>query len=302
MKSFYGDMTPEGYQSGIVGTRLQKLVKGLDPEAARVEPHELAGNTKFHRTYLEELPDGRIAVIGLKGQNLSRNPPEQLGAFKTEAEALAFSDKVDRGGFDYPSIPITPAMREKILKEGLPLFLTPLGVGLAAEGLDATGSGDAVYDLLKHHYGAEPEFAAGGSVGEITRASLSPIGLPEPQDAPQEAVEDYSWSPLPLPPGEVSALTRASMARKRALSPVVSEGAWLAGYPGRVLNRLMGRNADGSVEVDPRGIANRATPHGADNQALMDGVQSLEPRGWSVEGRESKNVIDRRSKDPWEYD
>ncbi len=38
----YGDMTPEGYQSGIVGTRLQKLVKGLDPEAARVEPHGLS--------------------------------------------------------------------------------------------------------------------------------------------------------------------------------------------------------------------------------------------------------------------
>jgi hypothetical protein len=83
MKSFYGDMTPEGYQSGIVGTRLQKLVKGLDPEAARVEP------TK----------------IEIDNSKASSNEYDEI--FTSE---------------QYPSVKITPAMREKILKEGLPLF------------------------------------------------------------------------------------------------------------------------------------------------------------------------------------
>jgi hypothetical protein len=84
MKSFYGDMTPEGYQSGIVGTRLQKLVKGLDPEAARVEPT-------------------KIEIDNSKGP--SSNEYDEI--FTSE---------------QYPSVKITPAMREKILKEGLPLF------------------------------------------------------------------------------------------------------------------------------------------------------------------------------------
>jgi ribosomal protein S18 acetylase RimI-like enzyme len=82
MKSFYGDMTPEGYQSGIVGTRLQKLVKGLDPEAARVEPHKIG-------EHYPKLTPGQGYL------------PEDI---------------------NYPSMSITPAMREKILKEGLPLF------------------------------------------------------------------------------------------------------------------------------------------------------------------------------------
>lgn len=92
MKSFYGDMTPEGYQSGIVGTRLQKLVKGLDPEAARVEPHGI-GEETYTRPEL--------------GENATY---DRIG------------NKHKRPKFTYPSIPITPAMREKILKEGLPLF------------------------------------------------------------------------------------------------------------------------------------------------------------------------------------
>jgi len=154
MKSFYGDMTPEGYQSGIVGTRLQKLVKGLDPEAARVEPHELSdGKRHYDNVYYEDMPDGRFAVIGTKGRNRDRNPPETLGVFKTEQEAQAFAEKKDRGGFDYPSIPITPAMRERILKEGLPLFLTPLGLGLAGEGMQGEDTGDPVQDMLRYHYG-----------------------------------------------------------------------------------------------------------------------------------------------------
>ena len=261
-KAFYGDMTPEGYQSGIVGTRLQKLVKGLDPEAARVEPTTI---TPADRS---DLPSWSVP------KDSKLNPR------------------------DYPSIPITPAMREKILKEGLPLFLTPLGVGVA-QGLEL--SDDPVGDILRHHYGEEspPQFADGGTVRDITQASLTPAGLGEPRPA---AKEDYAWSPLPLPPGEVSPVAQMEAARKRALSPLVSEGSWLAGYPARVYHRLMGRNPDGSERIDPRGIMNKATPHGADNQALMDGVAGLTPKDWKVEGRESKNVIDRRSKDPWSYD
>jgi hypothetical protein len=85
MKSFYGDLTPEGYQSGIIGTRLQKLVKGLDPDAARVEPTD---------------------IIQSKGGPSGGPQSRMLADIKQS----------------YPSIPITPAMREKILKEGLPLF------------------------------------------------------------------------------------------------------------------------------------------------------------------------------------
>jgi hypothetical protein len=96
MRSFYGDMTPEGYQSGIVGTRLQKLVKGLDPEAARVEPHPVNGQI--------------ISAGGKWGVNTGKG----VKWYGSEAEAHQAAS--------YPSVSITPAMREKILKEGLPLF------------------------------------------------------------------------------------------------------------------------------------------------------------------------------------
>ena len=289
-KGFYGDMTPEGYQSGIVGTRLQKLVKGLDPEAARVDKAEIpTGEPRTISTIFNE---------NWPHEQFSQNNPLFEQRF---AEASAIRDaEIAKGhrSATYPSIPITPAMREKILKEGLPLFLTPLGVGVA-QGLEL--SDDPVGDILRHHYGEEspPQFADGGSVRDITQASLTPAGLGEPRPV---AEEDYTWSPLPLPPGEVSPVAQMEMARKRALSPLVSEGSWLAGYPVRVYHRLMGRNPDGSEQIDPRGIMNKATPHGADNQALMDGVAGLTPKDWKVEGRESRNVIDRRNKDPWSYD
>jgi len=141
MKSFYGDITPEGYKSGIVGTRLQKLVKGLDPEAARVEPHQL--------------PDkyGNVQPAGV-GRWRAESPDHTSARhFDNEAEAHAFA----RGAYTpeswptYPSIPITPKMREEILKKGLPLFLTPLGLGLVEEGTQ--DSGDPVQDLIRYHYG-----------------------------------------------------------------------------------------------------------------------------------------------------
>ncbi len=123
MKSFYGDMTPSHWEPsaelhgtvqhkidpGIVGTRLTKLVKGLDPGAAKIEP----------------------AQIGRKDRATKGIGPH---------------------GGEYPSIPITPAMREKILKEGLPLFLTPLGLGMAAEGMGEEEV-DPVHQLLQDHYG-----------------------------------------------------------------------------------------------------------------------------------------------------
>jgi hypothetical protein len=107
MKSFYGDMTPEGYQSGIVGTRLQKLVKGLDPEAAKIESHELTKSAAIRG------PNARGEWVVASGGNVL--------SFPTEAKARAYLGDVSKGD-TYPSIPITPAMREKILKEGLPLF------------------------------------------------------------------------------------------------------------------------------------------------------------------------------------
>lgn len=105
-KGFYGDMTPEGYQSGIVGTRLQKLVKGLDPEAARVEPTDLTGID--------------IVQSGKRWRASSRDNSEGRW-FDNHDEAVAYSKEQARKA-TYPSVKITPAMREKILKEGLPLF------------------------------------------------------------------------------------------------------------------------------------------------------------------------------------
>ena len=82
MKSFYGDFTKEGsYTPGIVGTRLLKLVRQLDPEAARIEPTEL--------------------------QIRDRSAP--------------YNAKEGEPTRDYPSIPITPKLREKLL-QGLPMF------------------------------------------------------------------------------------------------------------------------------------------------------------------------------------
>lgn len=98
-KKFYGTMSPEGYQSGIVGTRLSKLVKGLDPEAARIEGSRPGVS-------LEQQGGEWVARSG--GQE-ARSPLRQ--------EAL---DVI--GVPEYPSIPITPALRKKILEEGLSLF------------------------------------------------------------------------------------------------------------------------------------------------------------------------------------
>ena len=100
MKSFYGDMTPEGYQSGIVGTRLQKLVKGLDPEAARVEP----------------------TVI-----------PHPMGSSKTVDNRSAVNLKEMYPDRSYPSIPITETLRKKILEDGLPMFVNGFPIPLAPD-------------------------------------------------------------------------------------------------------------------------------------------------------------------------
>jgi hypothetical protein len=134
MGKFYGEMTPEGYQSGIVGTRLQKLVKGLDPEAARVEPTDI--NTGKSRT-----------ISTIIEQDLGHRGP--INEEWINRAAPIFEQEVNRGhrASSYPSIPITPAMREKILKEGLPLFnVAALSAPLSrilgqgqTEGEDGTG-------------------------------------------------------------------------------------------------------------------------------------------------------------------
>jgi hypothetical protein len=104
-KKFYGDMTPEGYQSGILGTRLQKLVKGLDPEATNVEP-VLPGVD-----LVENGPNDWTASWQDRGRTQTVNAPSR-------EEALGVA-----GVSPYPSIPMTEAMRKKLLEEGLPLFM-----------------------------------------------------------------------------------------------------------------------------------------------------------------------------------
>jgi hypothetical protein len=133
MKSFYGDMTPEGYQSGIVGTRLQKLVKGLDPEAARVEPHGLESPRHVSMAVSDALKD--FPMPTQQRNQINRHitdvvEKEGVRALDTydaprgfeEAWAAGVQAAKQSDGLSYPSVPITPAMREKILKEGLPLF------------------------------------------------------------------------------------------------------------------------------------------------------------------------------------
>jgi ribosomal protein S18 acetylase RimI-like enzyme len=115
MRSFYGDMTPEGYQSGIVGTRLQKLVRGLDPEAARVEPTEVPTGPprSIDQIMREDLGQGGMI---LQSHPRFNELMEQAGAIQDAEKGRGRQIKT------YPGVPITPAMREKILKEGLPLF------------------------------------------------------------------------------------------------------------------------------------------------------------------------------------
>jgi hypothetical protein len=126
MKSFYGDMTPEGYQSGIVGTRLQKLVKGLDPEAARIETTGIPDPVKG--TFYEAGEPLEVVRAG-DGWGIRYGSGEVRGGWvseKSAAETLEGQRRMYAANPSpqkpYPSVKITPAMREKILKEGLPLF------------------------------------------------------------------------------------------------------------------------------------------------------------------------------------
>lgn len=140
-KKFYGTMSPEGYQSGIVGTRLSKLVKGLDPEAARIEGSELTtGSPRTISTIFEDQ---------WPGTNFSQNDTLFQQRFD---EASAIRDaEVARGGrsVTYPSIEITPALRKKILDEGLSLFankedLALIGSIVAAAEKEGAGGGSPV--------------------------------------------------------------------------------------------------------------------------------------------------------------
>jgi hypothetical protein len=142
MKGFYGDMKPDGtHVPGIVTSRLQKLVKGLDPEAARVEPHGIRqGNTEIANKMWTDMRDAQPGLRQEQASQLVKHIEEIV--FKEGPEALATYDPPPgferawargaelvaeghkRGAYTqtYPSVKITPAMREKILKEGLPLF------------------------------------------------------------------------------------------------------------------------------------------------------------------------------------
>jgi hypothetical protein len=108
MKSFYGDFNKDGsYNPGILGQRLLKLVKSLDPKAAKIEPTEL--NTGKPRVISDIAADA-----GHRGV-LSRNVIEQFApAFEAE-KAKGYRASV------YPSIEITPELRAELLG-GQPLF------------------------------------------------------------------------------------------------------------------------------------------------------------------------------------
>jgi hypothetical protein len=147
MRKFYGDWADPAsasepvYNPGIVTRRMKELVKGLDPDAARVEPHGIRqGNAEVAN---ELWTIARDAQPGLRQEQASQlvgriekiifqEGPEALHTYDPPAgferawkAAVAKVDeaaKQDKFSVKHPSVPMTKAMREKILKEGLPLF------------------------------------------------------------------------------------------------------------------------------------------------------------------------------------
>jgi len=99
-----GAKTEPSYNPGIVGTRLLKLVKSLDPEAAKIEAHNLATQSKELQGR-RGLAGNADALAQLAGENRTNLAKEKA------------SDKT----LTYPSIPITPKLREKLLG-GVPMF------------------------------------------------------------------------------------------------------------------------------------------------------------------------------------
>lgn len=117
-KKFYGTLDNEGKLSqSIVGQRLMNLVKKIDPEAARVRPSQIDSNKSgWHVTPPEETTSGKWLV---KSSDYNSNGLH----FNTEAEAeTALRQKLDAEAQNYPSIPLTPKLREHILREGMSLF------------------------------------------------------------------------------------------------------------------------------------------------------------------------------------
>ena len=116
-KGFYGDFTPEGsYTPGIVGTRLLKILKGMDPDA-KIEPHHVVTSSAYGPADAARL------------------------AARPDLHSLA----VEKGEMArYPSVAITPKMREAI-KKGLPLFL---GLGAAGMGEQGSNEDDAFQQWL----------------------------------------------------------------------------------------------------------------------------------------------------------
>lgn len=164
-KAFYGDFTPSGeYTPGIVGQRLLKLVKQYDPEAAKIEPTQVGKNISV----IEE--GDRYAHFDADRQQLvgsiygSRRQAENNIAPKAT----------------YPSIPITPKLREKIL-QGLPMF--------GAEKADRLGSvipdGKARQDLQE-----SLQDAVNAALGIIARIAGRGVRVVLSDVIPAEAVTD----------------------------------------------------------------------------------------------------------------
>ncbi len=107
MRSFYGDFDKSSnYTPGIVGTRLLKLVKALDPEAAKIEPRVIR-NPKATK----------------EGDRWTVTDHDQVIApvFGSKSQAEDWIAKQGLKQESYPSIPITPKLREALLK-GQPMF------------------------------------------------------------------------------------------------------------------------------------------------------------------------------------
>lgn len=140
MGKFYGDWNGDKYEPGIYGLRLLKLVKAIDPEAARIEPARIE-TSPFER----------------------RTPNEKWQEFK------------------YPSITMTPKLREAILRDGFGLFSNKEDAALTVAAAAAQRA--EMWDYALSSNPDEPLFAATAAASgqkdiakELPARKLSPIG------------------------------------------------------------------------------------------------------------------------------
>jgi predicted RNA methylase len=135
MRAFYGDFAKDGaYTPGIVGTRLLKLLRALDPQARigtndfvlpdadamRFAMFEALKPLNLHQQQRNQLVN-EIEVIAVEKGGLAELDEYEAPKEFEEAWRLAVNAAKNAPRKPYPSISLTPALREKILA-GLPLF------------------------------------------------------------------------------------------------------------------------------------------------------------------------------------